>query len=92
MKIISNLIKVALAGLLIIAFLGISVFTVAGFMPEKNLQTPAGYKKEQSTYVTMKDGTKISVRITLPGDLQKNEKVPGRFLRPLLSNKQFIYS
>jgi uncharacterized protein len=56
---------------------GILVFVIAGIMPEKQDITPAGYKANQSVYVTMSDGTRIAVRIVLPYDLKKNEKVPA---------------
>lgn len=73
----SKLIKRILKGLLLICFTGAIVFVTAGLLPEKNPQTPSGYLQEQSTYVSMEDGTKIAVRISLPADLQESEKVPA---------------
>lgn len=68
--------KKVFIGLLTLVSISILVFIVAGIIPEKETITPAGYKQNQSTYITMRDGTKIAVRLTLPFDLQKDEKVP----------------
>lgn len=66
-------ILIVLASVLMICVI---VFLIAGFIPDRKHITPAGYVQNQSTYVIMKDETKIAVRITLPSDLQQNEKVP----------------
>ncbi|MCX7711004.1 MAG: CocE/NonD family hydrolase [Clostridia bacterium] len=63
-------------GIFLVMFTLVSIVIAAGLMPQKKPTTPAGYKQTQSTYVKMKDGTRIAVRISLPHDLQKNEKVP----------------
>ncbi|SKC73502.1 CocE/NonD family hydrolase [Maledivibacter halophilus] len=62
--------------LLALLVIGISVVMIAGFIPEKILMLPVGCAQNQSTYVTMKDGTKIAVRISLPYGMKKNDKVP----------------
>lgn len=62
--------------LLFVLFTCIIVFIVAGVIKDKEQITSGGQVQNQSTYVTMKDGTKIAVRIMLPYDLQDNEKVP----------------
>lgn len=62
--------------LLALLVIGISVVMIAGFIPEKILILPVGCAQNQSTYVTMKDGTKIAVRISLPYGMKKNDKVP----------------
>lgn len=69
--------KRILIGLSIILLICISVFVIAGMMPSKNPATAAGYKHIQASYVTMKDGTKIAVTVTLPLNLQKDEKIPS---------------
>lgn len=59
-----------------ILFMCIIIFIMAGLIKDKEPITPGGQVQHQSTYVTMKDGTEIAVRVSLPYDLQKNEKVP----------------
>lgn len=71
-----NLTKIFI-GLLFAILICISVFTVAGMVPFENPVVPAGYKQRQSTYVTMKDGTKISVSVSLPLRLQEQEQIPS---------------
>ena len=68
----SGVLKVIFIGLLLVSFISISVFTIAGMLPVKN--NMIGIRK--STYVTMKDGTKIAVRYTLPDNVQKAGKIP----------------
>ncbi len=68
--------KRMLYGILAIPLTLAVIFIIAGCMPQKDLVTPSGYKQTQSIYVTMKDGTKIGVRVTLPENLKKNEKIP----------------
>ncbi len=65
--------KRILIGLLLVLSICILVFVVAGFIPVKDIGS--GVKK--SCYITMRDGIKIAVRVTLPPDLQENEKVPA---------------
>ncbi len=72
-----KILKFILTGLMSIALIIILTFTVAGFIPVKSPVTPAGYKQDQSLYVTMKDGTKINVKVMLPYDLKGNDKVPA---------------
>lgn len=62
--------KYSLTGLMSIMLIMILIFIVAGLIPEKSPVTPAGYKQNQSLYVTMKDVTKISVKVMLPYDLK----------------------
>ena len=69
--------KFFLTGLMAIMLIMMLIFIVAGLIPEKSLVTPAGYKQYQSLYVTMKDGTKINVKVMLPYDLKESEKVPA---------------
>ncbi|WP_432404249.1 CocE/NonD family hydrolase [Wukongibacter sp. M2B1] len=67
--------KIVLA-ILALLVIGVLVVIIAGFMPERAPMLPAGCAQNQSTYVTMKDDTKIAVRISLPYGMQKNDKVP----------------
>jgi predicted acyl esterase len=49
---------------------------IAGATPPAIPTTPSGLEQMQSVYVPMEDGTKIAVRISLPPDLKKGERVP----------------
>lgn len=39
--------------------------------------TPAGYTRNLSRYLTMRDGTRLAVDIWLPGELQADEQLPA---------------
>ena len=67
-----KILKFILTGLMSIVLIIILTFTAAGFIPVKSPVTTAGYKQNQSLYVTMKDGTKINVKVMLPYDLKRN--------------------
>jgi len=68
-----KIIKIILIVLISILFTGIMIITTAGLMPVKEA---APYSK-RSTYVTMKDGTKLAVRYTLPANMKVGERVPA---------------
>lgn len=72
-----KIVRKLILGVLIIFTIGIIAFTVAGFIPEKNVMTAAGLKQSSSFYVTMRDGTKINVNLVLPQSLGKEEKIPA---------------
>lgn len=67
--------KILIMQLLVLSICALT-FIIAGKIPDKNPVTPAGYHQMQSTYLTMKDGTQIAIRIAFPYDLQTGEKVP----------------
>lgn len=60
-------------GIFLILLICISVFITAGLLPVKECKIG----DRRSCYVTMKDGTKLAVRYTLPLNMQVNEKVPS---------------
>jgi putative CocE/NonD family hydrolase len=57
----------------IILLIVIGVFITAGLLPVKEYKIG----ERHSCYVTMKDGTMLAVRYTLPLNMQENEKVPS---------------
>lgn len=73
MKITKKLLKGAMKGVLIVLILCIASFTVAGFIPVKDNVPGTRY----STYVEMKDGTKIAVRYLLPLNVDIGTKIPA---------------
>lgn len=75
MKILKKIVKMLFAGLLIMALLGVSVFTVAGLMPVEDSAGAGAVSR--SCYVDMKDGIKLAVRYSLPADLKADEKIPA---------------
>ncbi len=72
-----SIIKKLMISITALIAVGMATLVIAGFWPEKNTVTPAGYKQHMSTYITMEDGVKIAARIMLPSDLQEGEKVPA---------------
>ncbi|MGE5677757.1 MAG: CocE/NonD family hydrolase, partial [Pseudomonadota bacterium] len=66
-------VKLVLAVLTGMVVAGMLVFTAAGLMPV-NEDLP--YSR-QSTYVEMKDGTRLAVRYILPSGTERGEKVPA---------------
>jgi putative CocE/NonD family hydrolase len=60
-----------------IFLLGLLAILMMGLTPPSVPITPSGEKQMQAVYVTMKDGTRIAVRITLPPDLEKGQRVPA---------------
>lgn len=60
-------------GLFLVVFVCITIFVAAGMVPAKD-NVPG---VRTSTYVTMRDGIKIAVRVILPVGLKDGEKVPA---------------
>ncbi|WP_105614830.1 CocE/NonD family hydrolase [Vallitalea okinawensis] len=73
-RILMQILKVSIC---LISTALVVTFLIAGLMSPSNMTTLAGYTQMSSTYVTMNDGTKIAVRITLPPSLQRDEKIPA---------------
>lgn len=65
--------KKILAGTVLIVLVCICVFIVAGMLPTKEYKIG----DQHSCYVTMKDGTKLAVRYTLPLNMKTDEKIPA---------------
>lgn len=62
-----------------LAVLLVAVIAIAGLLyrdPSKAL-TPAGQPRGASSYLTMRDGTRIALTVWLPPDLRPGERVPA---------------
>jgi|GEM_PF-3805629 len=70
-----KIIGIVIKGLLLIIIAAIGTFCAAGSLKEEQYVIPAGWNQHFSTYVAMEDGTCLAARISLPYDLEKQEKV-----------------
>lgn len=70
-KVRLKILKRIFIGILFILSICILIFVIAGLVPVKDIEGVI----RKSCYVTMKDETKIAVRLMLPSDLKNDEKV-----------------
>jgi putative CocE/NonD family hydrolase len=74
MKTIVKRASMLLAGVFL---LGLLALLILGMTPPAIPITPSGEKQMQAVYIPMEDGTRIAVRISLPRNLEKAERIPA---------------
>src|SRR5512145_1501897 len=66
-----------LAALACLATLCAAVVLAAGLADPDRGRTASGARRSESTYVAMRDGVRLAVRVRLPRDLAAGERVPA---------------
>lgn len=64
----------SLAGIIL---LGLVAILIMGMTPPTIPTTPSGEKQMQAVYIPMEDGTRIAIRISLPPNLEKGQRIPA---------------
>jgi len=78
MKKIYKIIKYAILGIAALLLLAVTTVIGAGYvlpLPDTE-QTPAGYSRNVSQYVTMHDGVKIAIDVWFPKDMEADKQYP----------------